>query len=350
MRRAEKGSYKFICFTDAGEKLMGKLLNVVPWSGDAGQEKADDTASLKDWVEENFRTGNILVFIGACGIAVRAIAPYISDKTVDPAVIVIDEKGQYVIPVLSGHIGGGVSAAKTLAAFIGATPVITTATDVRGEFAVDVFAAENGLVINDMKKAKEFTADLLRDHKAFYRVDPEFSDVLDVRISSENVRESSFNKRNDGDGYISFAISPRVGSGDELRLIPKCIVLGVGCRKDKDGTELISFAQNVLKELGIEKSAVAAITSIDVKKEEKGILEMASHFGAEFVTFGEEELMAQEGEFSSSEFVRSKVGADNVCERSVMAYGCARLLSGKRAENGMTLAVGVIGRSYFYEG
>jgi cobalt-precorrin 5A hydrolase len=350
MKRAEKGSYKFICFTDAGERLMDKMLNAEIWSGDICHEKMAAVESLSAWVKENFRTGNILVFIGACGIAVRAIAPYVADKTVDPAVIVIDEKGEYVIPVLSGHIGGGVSAAKTIAAIIGATPVITTATDVRGEFAVDVFAAENDLVISDMKKAKEFTADLLRAHEAFYHVDPEFSDVLDVRISSENIREKSISEMNNGGGYSSFTISPGVGSGDELRLIPKCIVLGVGCRKDKAGDELISFAKDVLAELGIERSAVTAVTSIDVKKEEKGILEMASHFGAEFVTFSEDVLMAQEGEFSSSEFVRSMVGADNVCERSVMAYGCARILSGKRAENGMTLAVGVMGRSYFYEG
>ncbi len=350
MKRAEKGSYKFICFTDAGERLMDRMLNAASWSGDVGHDKATDVASLPVWVQENFRTGNILVFIGACGIAVRVIAPFVADKTVDPAVVVIDEKGEYVIPVLSGHIGGGVSAAKKLAAIIGATPVITTATDVRGEFAVDVFAAENNLVISDMKKAREFTADLLREHEAFFHVDPEFSDVIDVRINSENIREISVDEKNDGGGYSSFTITPGVGSGDELRLIPKCIVLGVGCRKGKDGAELISFVQDVLAELGIDEAAVGAVTSIEVKKEEKGILEMASHFGAEFVTFDEDTLMAQEGEFSSSEFVRSMVGADNVCERSVMAYGCARLLSGKRAENGMTLAVGVIGRSYCYEG
>ncbi len=350
MKRAEKGSYKFICFTDAGCELMDRILSSASFCGESVQEGVTDVAELSDWVRENFSTGNTLVYIGACGIAVRSIAPFIADKTTDPAVLVIDEKGEFVIPVLSGHMGGGVDAAKTLAGIIGATAVITTATDVRGEFAVDVFARTNNLVIRDMKKAKEYTAALLRNKEAFYLIDPDYSDVIEVCIGRESIKQLSEEEYPGSDGESSFAISPKAEYGQGLQLIPGCIVLGVGCRRGKSGDELISFAGKVLAELGIEESAVVAVASIDIKRDEEGIHELASHFGAEEAFFSEDKLMEQKGEFSSSEFVMEKVGVDNVCERSAMAYGCVRLLCGKQAENGMTLAVGVIRRSYSYEG
>ena len=334
MDQATKGKYKFICFTDKGKKLMEKM---VP--GDGITDPFSSVESLGEWTKENFQSGNILVFIGACGIAVRAIAPFVSDKTTDPAVVVIDEKGEFVIPILSGHLGGGVAAAKELSALIDAMPVITTATDVRGEFAVDVFAKDNDLLINDMKKAKEFTAGLLENNKASYQVDPEFADVIKIDIKKENIGEYV------GECESSFYISPKVPDGHILQLIPRDIVLGVGCRKDKSGEELKEFAARVLEELSIDKRAVTAITSIDVKKDEEGIKELAKEYGAEFVTFSDDVLMAQKGDFSSSEFVKEQVGADNVCERSLAAFGCSRILMKKRAENGMTLAVGVVGRS-----
>ncbi len=345
MDRASKNNYKFICFTAAGRQLMEKILLQIPGeTGAFGPDKLE-TGGLSDWTKENFKKGNVLVFIGACGIAVRAIAQYITDKTEDAAVIVIDEEGKYVIPILSGHMGGGILAAKEIARLIGAEPVITTASDVRGEFAVDVFAKNNGLVINDMKKAKSFSAYLLEHNKAFYRVDPEFEDVFEVSSNRDSlIRVKDLDELQEGDS--SFTISPKTSGIEQLQLIPKCIVLGVGCRKGKEGRELIEFADRILFELSLDKRSILAVTSIDLKSKEAGITELAEYFGAEFKTFSQELLMEQEGEFSASQFVRETTGADNVCERSVMAYGCKRMIMKKRAENGMTLAVGVLERSF----
>lgn len=345
MDRASKNNYKFICFTAVGRELMEKILLQIPGeTSTCGPDKLE-TGGLSDWTGENFKKGNVLVFIGACGIAVRAVAPLIKDKTEDAAVIVIDEEGKFVIPILSGHMGGGVAAAKELSGIIGATAVITTASDVRGEFAVDVFAKNNGLVINDMKKAKSFSAYLLEHNKAFYQVDPEFEDVLEVIACRDSLkRVKNLDEQRDCEG--SFTISPKTGGKEKLQLIPKCIVLGVGCRKGKEGRELIEFADRILDELSLDKRSVLSVTSIDLKSKEAGITELAEYYGAEFKTFSKELLMEQEGEFSASQFVSKVTGADNVCERSVMAFGCRRLIMKKRAENGMTLAVGVLGRSF----
>lgn len=345
MDRASKNNYKFICFTAVGRELMEKILLQIPGeTSTCGPDKLE-TGGLSDWTRENFKKGNVLVFIGACGIAVRAVAPLIKDKTEDAAVIVIDEEGKFVIPILSGHMGGGVAAAKELSGIIGATAVITTASDVRGEFAVDVFAKNNGLVINDMKKAKSFSEYLLEHNKAFYQVDPEFEDVLEVITCRDSLkRVKDLDEQGDCEG--SFTISPKTCGIEQLQLIPKCIVLGVGCRKGKEGSELIKFADRILDELSLDKRSVLAVTSIDLKSKEAGITELAEYYGAEFKTFSQELLMEQEGEFSASQFVSKVTGADNVCERSVMAYGCRRLIMKKRTENGMTLAIGVLGRSF----
>lgn len=343
MDLAAKNNYKFICFTAEGKDLMNRIISLLPGKETPDEQEELPSGELSEWTKDNFRTGNILVFIGALGIAVRAIAPFVSDKTRDAAVIVIDEKGEFVIPVLSGHLGGAVKAAKEIAALIGAVPVITTATDVRGEFAVDVFAKENSLTVSDMKKAKEFTAHLLKNQKAYYSVDPDFADVIRVLIKRGSVSEGPI----DGEG--SFTISPKTAGSDMLQLIPKCIVIGVGCRRGKSGEELIEFAGKVLKELSLDARSVAAITSIDLKKDEEGIIELSKELGADFYTYPKEVLMQQEGEFTSSYFVEEKVGVDNVCERSLMAYGCMKIIMKKRAENGMTLAIGAIRRELSYE-
>lgn len=110
---------------------------------------------------ERFSSADALIFIGACGIAVREIAPYLASKKTDPAVLCIDEKMQFVIPLLSGHIGGANDLARRLAAALGASAVITTATDVNGKFAVDAWAAKNECAISSMLLAKRVAAEIL---------------------------------------------------------------------------------------------------------------------------------------------------------------------------------------------
>ena len=103
--------------------------------------------NISDWTAAQMSEKKSLIFIGACGIAVRAIASSVNNKLKDSPVIVIDELGQFVIPILSGHVGGANELAVLLAAMMNATPVITTATDINNKFAVDVFAKKCRLAI-----------------------------------------------------------------------------------------------------------------------------------------------------------------------------------------------------------
>ena len=102
--------------------------------------------SLQALCEKAFSACRLMVFIGAAGIAIRSIAPYIRSKMTDPAVISIDEQGTFVVPLLSGHIGGANGLAAGIASFLHAVPVITTATDVNDLFAVDEWAARHDML------------------------------------------------------------------------------------------------------------------------------------------------------------------------------------------------------------
>lgn len=367
MEKAEYKNYKVISFTSKGKELADKVLFLI---SDEEFVRGDIEVdfSLDDFVKDSFRQGNVLIFVGAAGIAVRAIAPYIEDKTKDPAVIVMDEAGKNVIPLLSGHIGGGVREAEKIANLIGANCVITTASDVSGEFAVDVFASENGFVISDMKKAKEFTARLLEEKEAVYEVDAEIAGMpsYDVDTGYSNV----VRQLADGECYGSdakdtdnaeldesaketdiekskacFTISFRKDKSESgvLNLIPKCIVIGVGCKKGTPYEKLLAFVEDKLSEHNIDKRAVSVLASADIKKEEEGLIRVAKGLGAEFKVFSSDVLMAQEGEFTASEFVKSITGADNVCERAVVACGCKKILVKKERFDGMTFAAGVMG-------
>lgn len=293
-----------ISFTKAGFSLSKKI------PSDSSVFIHD--VSLSDWVKSHFQKGNCLVFIGAAGIAVRAVAPFVKDKKEDPAVLVIDEKGRFVIPVLSGHIGGANELARILAENLGAQAVITTASDVNGLPAIDEFAEKNGLAINSMELAKQFA-----------------SQMLD--FASKN-----------GDKSLrpAFSVSLYV-KNDVLNLIPECVILGIGCKKGKSAEELESFVRETLDLHKVDIRSVQKIASIDLKKEENAILSLAKDFDVPFVTFSAEKLNLITQEVSHSGFVSEITGTDNVCERSAFAAGADELLVHKTSCNGMTLAIGI---------
>ncbi|WP_044958422.1 cobalt-precorrin 5A hydrolase [Butyrivibrio sp. WCD2001] len=349
MESIEVSEYKFICFTDAGKRLMQEIAEKLS-SADAKEGRINKELSLGEWTESVFQKGNILIYIGAVGIAVRAIAPFVDDKTKDPGVIVIDEQGKYVIPILSGHIGGAVDASRRLAKLIGAKAVITTASDLRGEFSVDVFATKNNMAISDIKMAKEFTSDFLRSGKAFYSIDERFEDEIHVNGIPENIK---FTRKTESPQFFISPQKAAENSGDNkefLKLIPQCIVAGIGCRKGKSSDELSAFLMSMLETENIDVRAIKAICSIDIKKDEPGLVELSENLAIPFITYSSTELMEQQGDFSSSEFALEVTGADNVCERSVMAYGCKRLIFKKTARDGMTLALGIMDTFLDYMG
>ncbi len=284
---------------------------------------------LKETVKEHFND-DAIIFVGATGIAIRSIAPYVKDKFSDPAILVIDELGRFVIPLLSGHVGGANELAEYIGGVLGATPIITTATDINGAFAVDVFAKKHDLIISSRKLAKDVSAALL-DGKP---VDIE-SEIVKIDVSDIKKKLNPVNL----DCEFKVRITDRIYENEVLTLIPKDIYLGVGCKKDTDAQKMWDFVNETLKKAGIDIRAVKAVGSIDIKKDENAIKELAGKLSVPFNTFSKDELNGVEGEFNESEFVKQTVGVGNVCERSVLIQ-CNNLIMGKTARDGMTLAIG----------
>ncbi len=289
------------------------------------------------------RPCDVIIFVGATGIAVRAIAPFIRGKAVDPAVLVIDEAGRYVIALLSGHLGGANALARTAASLIEAEPIITTATDAESAFAVDTFAKENGFLLTDLRKAKEVSAKVLRGEKL--RI---YSDIPMERLVQRPARhEAELVPAQDidrADIIISYRAT-LLNQGTGLHLVAKRVHVGLGARKGVTQAEVAAAVATCLEDAGIDPRAVVALASIDLKKQEAGILAYSYESGVPFVTYTAEELRTAEGAFAGSSFVQSVTGVANVCERAA-AYaagrsGHAEVLVHKTIHGNVTTAVAV---------
>ena len=340
-----------VSFTERGYALSKKIYDFLYLDYKTDIESSvsafGDCGSLAAWTKKNFYKGSCLIFIGAAGIAVRSIVPFVKSKTSDSAVLVIPENGSFVIPILSGHIGGSNELALIIAKALGAVPVITTATDINDLFAVDVFATKNNLYISDMKMAKCFSAKILKTHCADMFI---AEDAITIRGEAkiEAGKNNIFIKRMPDKELLSaevsslpfFVISP-FEYRDMLSLIPRCAVLGVGCRKGKRFEALYSYIVSICKEISLSLHSIKALVSIDLKKDEKGLLELSEKLAVPFFTYSSQTLNEQKGNFSASKFVLDTVGVDNVCERAVFAYGAKRFLLPKRTFDGISCAIGI---------
>lgn len=292
--------------------------------------------SVGQWTGKHFSRMDGLIYVGACGIAVRSIAPYIRHKTTDPAVVVVDERGRFSISLLSGHIGGGNDLAQTAAEIIGAQPVVTTATDLSGLFAVDVFARENGCHISDMKYAKEVSAQLLEGKTVGFSSDFSWKGQLPRGLFHTKEGE-------DCRPELGIAVSVHVKNPPFVRtlyLIPKVVTVGIGCRKGTSSQAVEEAVRGAADSLGISMDSFERVASIDLKKDEQGILECCGKWNVPYVTFSAEDLGALRGDFTPSAFVKSVAKVDNVCERSAMlACGGGRMILRKTVRDGVTVAL-----------
>ena len=306
------------------------------------------TESHKEWTQSRFEDSDALIFVSACGIAVRSIAPYLKSKKEDPAVLVVDECGKAVIPILSGHFGGANELAEEAAQVLGAQPVITTATDLHSRFAVDTFAKKNKCTLYPAWAAKEVSAALLAGEPVgFYsdfKTEGDFPEGL-IRVVMND--SGTFIPEDRGRTMPAIGIIVTVRSHVTpfrvtVRVIPEAVWLGVGCRRGKEAEAIKTFLDIYVTEHRIDLRSVKGISSIDRKKDEPGLIGAAEMRQLEFETFTAAELASAKGDFSPSLFVARNMGVDNVCERSaVVASHGGKLIAGKKAEYGMTCAAAV---------
>lgn len=274
-----------------------------------------------------FSWADALIFIGSCGIAVREIAPHVKSKLTDPAVIAVDELGGFVVPLLSGHIGGANALAMELADLLGATPVITTATDIHRKFSVDAWAASQGLYIASLSAAKHVSARILE------AAVPICSDFPVATSLPEGTVEGA-----SGEIGICISCAKREPFDETLLLVPPVLHLGIGCRRGIPCQTIEDAVNLVCRENGIHPKAIRQVASIDLKADEAGLLEFCEKRGLPAVFYSAQELKSLPGEFTPSERVLRVTGVDNVCERAAMV-GAEKLLVRKTAMAGVTVAI-----------
>lgn len=274
-----------------------------------------------------FSWSDLVIFVASCGIATRKIAPFIKDKCTDPAVICIDETGKFVVPLLSGHIGGANEFAKIISEKIKSVCVITTATDINDRFSVDAWAKKQGFIIEDMAIAKMVSAEILEN---------------DVPLLSEFAVTSKLPNGvvHGQTGKIGIYVGTRKKSPFErtLRLIPSVLHLGIGCRKGTKKDVIGRLVDDVLLENNIDKRAIKCVASIDIKSCEAGLLEYCRENNWDIFFYSSDELKSIPGEFTPSAFVKNITGVDNVCERAAI-IGAEELIIKKRCAEGVTVAI-----------
>lgn len=299
-----------VCFTPQGKELAKRLQRELPSPFLDAHWKIDfiyKPVPFKQWMKEHFSDLDAIVFIGAMGIVVRDMAPCLKSKLTDPAVVVMDEKGQFVISVLSGHIGGGNALTHELAHFMGAIPVITTSSDVNRKIAIDMFAKNNDLAITSMKQAKLCASEIVSGYPVSFSCEGEIRGNVPEEMSG-----------NPAENVFHVAVSPHgmESYGKLLQLIPKAFVLGIGCKKNTPEKVIEARVKEELESKNIDIRSIKGIASIDLKKEEEGLLAFAKKKKIPMHFYSAKELSSLPGAFTPSAFVSSITGVENVCERA----------------------------------
>ncbi|MGH4139109.1 cobalt-precorrin 5A hydrolase [Clostridium sp.] len=268
-----------------------------------------------------------IVFISSTGIAIRISAPFIKNKRVDPAIVVVDDLGRYSISLLSGHIGGANELAENIAGFLKNQAIITTASDGRGIEAVDIFAKRNNLFIESLGDAKKITSMMIEGE------DIKIESEIEAKIGYENIVE----KHESAAIFISSKLSINYDKPSCI-LRPKNIVVGLGCRRGKSMDEIINGLKEVFKNNDLSIKCIRAIATVDVKQDEIGIIDACKILDCELVIISRSDIVKVQDKFNKSAFVESTIGVSSVSEPCAYISG-GELIVRRTAINGITIAI-----------
>lgn len=305
----------------------------------AAAHQATPYDGLGALVAATFSTRPAHVFVCACGIAVRAIAPHLDDKTRDPAVVCCDDAGRFVISVLSGHLGGANELARELAGLTGATPVVTTATDAAGAPAIELLARELGLALANPTATRRLNAALAAGGPVavfdplgrFCPTAPETARFF-IWVAAPQAPDTATPLV-----LVDWRLGPE--APDRLYLRPKVLVAGVGCRRGAPAADIVGLVERGCRERGLAPESIGVVATIAAKRDEAGILEAAARLGAELRFFSTEQLAGVAAPHPSAT-VKRHMGVDSVCEAAaILASGGGKLLVPKMRTGLSTAAI-----------
>ena len=307
-------------------------------------ERTHGFTRLKDAVHRHFLSFSAHIFIMSTGIVVRMIAPLIRNKTQDPAVLVADESGQYVISLLSGHIGGANALTLKVAELIQADPVITTATDINRLPAVDVLAREKNLYIENFSAIKTVSMALL-SNAPIYLHDP-------YSFLSENFKAATVlpfpQKKSAGKEYLQKDVPAGVYIDDKeikvpdntLVLRPASLVAGIGCHHDTSFEELQEFLFAVFSRFALAARSLKCLASVDRRSDTTGLPALAKDLEIPIKFFAAQELNAVQTIENPSVMAKKHIGVESVCEAAaILGSHQGRLIVPKQSTKNITVAV-----------
>lgn len=316
------------------------------------KEKLDSDSSIikTDLYHKNVKKNFSILFyeydaiiaVMASGILIRSIAHLIESKTSDPAILNIDDNGKFVISTLSGHLGGANKLTEKVAALINATPVITTSTDVNNKLGIDVIANDLYFKIDNAKEILHVNKAILENREISFTINPNADFDYLFNYLNDNALEIN----------ISVTYSSKIKMDEilvqidnhELTLKKRKVVVGIGCRRGKECIEIYTGLKKAIGELNIDLSRIDMFSSAEIKKDEKGLLDLSEKLDVpiHFVDLDKLKLF-ESNDVQKSEFVKSKFGIYGVCEPSALI--CAgfdsRLIYKKTSFNGVTIAIAI---------
>lgn len=310
---------------------------------------------LKFFVEDIFDKYEYILFIMATGIVVRTIAPLVTSKFSDPAILVTDEKGSNIISLLSGHMGGANEMTLHISDLINSNPVITTATDINKKSSLDIIAKKlNGHIVNFRDNVLDVNAMLVNGDAVGLYIDGEYnidtrgftvldnSKSLESSISSdEELKKINLNTI----VVISNKENLQIDKyyEDKYRIIkvtPRDIVIGIGCRRDTESHLLQDSLEGFLIKNNIDINSIKEIGSIEVKKDEKAIIDLSENLNVPFRVLSVEEISQVDYLFEKSEWVKKSVGVYSVAEPVAHLLSDGNVIIEKNKYKGITFSVG----------
>jgi cobalt-precorrin 5A hydrolase len=247
-----------------------------------------------------------LVCVMATGIVVRTIAPLLRDKYRDPAVVVCDEAGRFAVSLLSGHLGGANELAHRVAAATGGQAVLTTASDVLGRTALDLWCRDWGLTPAS-KEALTHAMGKLVDRGNLTLWSRYSMPVLPADLMPVAERTAA-----------DLIVDSRVDACERAALLhPKTLVVGIGCNRGTPAMAISRAVEATCRQYRLAPQAIAQLASIDLKQDEAGLLEYARQHSLAITFFNKDQLNAVEG-IVASEAVQRATGAKGVAEPAAL--------------------------------
>ncbi len=323
-------------------------------------------SNLREFFAKAFKEARAIVCVMACGIVVRTIKDYIESKTKDPAIVVVDERGQFAISLLSGHLGGANSLSREIARAIGAQPVITTATDVNGLPALDDVARELSLEISNLKTLQKIHMALLHGSPV-YAIDRagilkryfEGRDTAPLIILTPKELDKRGGECIEDASYIVRVLPPDVFEEETVKAVKsnskaegiltlrakRIFYVGIGCNRGTGKDEIETLIRETFSEHGLDLRLIGGIASIDAKRNEPGLIEAADALFSQLFFFSKEELSKVKVP-NPSKAPQKAVGSPSVAEASALlaTQGAGRLVVEKKKSGNCTISVSIVER------